>query len=188
MGFPVYTKKCVICGKTFTTTVWKATACSSECSKEKEKRRRAEKKIDDRKKPSALSITARRARTCGMSYGEYVRFVEEAENEATKETDQKSKGVNGRQWSCTGQLAGDIRIQDGHGDYQQTQEHEKGAAEAAKMHETSVKLCKTCVYGVTFVEGYNACDYMGKTGQRRGCPLGLCNKYKKRGGRRKWRD
>ena len=47
--------------------------------------------------------------------------------------------------------------------------------------KTSEKLCKTCKYGITFGAGYYCCDYLHKRGARRGCSVGECDKYERRG-------
>lgn len=49
------------------------------------------------------------------------------------------------------------------------------------MVKTSEKVCKSCKYGITFGAGYYCCDYLHKRGSRRGCSIGECDKYERRG-------
>jgi len=51
-----------------------------------------------------------------------------------------------------------------------------------KMVETSKEYCKNCEY---YSRGSNdassgCCFYIVKTGKRRGCEIGYCNKFKKK--------
>lgn len=48
-----------------------------------------------------------------------------------------------------------------------------------KMVDTSLRLCGSCMH--CWSKGYNAiiCAYIIDTGERRGCPLGKCDKYEK---------
>ena len=55
----------------------------------------------------------------------------------------------------------------------------------SKYINTSEKVCKSCKYGITFGQGYCYCDYLHKKGKSRGCEVGVCDKYEKRGGKRK---
>lgn len=52
------------------------------------------------------------------------------------------------------------------------------------MKTTTEKLCRSCKYSVNFGAGTTLCDYMKKTGKRRECSVGECDKYEKRGMRK----
>jgi hypothetical protein len=50
----------------------------------------------------------------------------------------------------------------------------------SKMQKTSIRLCKTCIYSRTTSATANMnCEYFLITGNRRGCKVGECDKYKK---------
>lgn len=50
-----------------------------------------------------------------------------------------------------------------------------------KMRKADQKLCRSCKYGTVLSSGTRVvCDYYGKTGQRRECPVGSCDKYEKK--------
>ena len=62
-----------------------------------------------------------------------------------------------------------------------------------KMVETSSKYCKQCEYswGHQDSHGFVYCDYLCRTGKRRNCPVGKCDKFKQRETNRKgipWSD
>lgn len=76
-----YTKRCTICGKEFTTKSQRATACSDECRRIREidrgrqKRERKRGKRSTRRDGLSLSEAARLAREHGMTYGQYMAFL-----------------------------------------------------------------------------------------------------------------
>lgn len=41
------------------------------------------------------------------------------------------------------------------------------------------KKAKSCIYGST-MSGMEICDYIGKEGHSRGCPVKNCDKYKRK--------
>lgn len=47
------------------------------------------------------------------------------------------------------------------------------------MSTNNNELCKNCIYGIPFSAGNHnyACYYLVRTGKRRGCPEGWCDKY-----------
>lgn len=60
----------------------------------------------------------------------------------------------------------------------------KGAEDTENVRsfrKTSQRLCKSCKYHIAFSAGmkYTACYYIVRTQQRRDCPIGWCDKYKK---------
>ena len=58
--------------------------------------------------------------------------------------------------------------------------------EQKKMQKTTQRLCKRCKYGSGSVAQYKVyCNYLVDTGNRRGCPVGYCDKYETTTGR-KW--
>ena len=46
------------------------------------------------------------------------------------------------------------------------------------MIKTSKNVCKSCKYSMIMNETIYACDYMGRVGELRNCPIGWCDKYK----------
>ena len=42
------------------------------------------------------------------------------------------------------------------------------------------KVIKTCKYGAVFNDSTKFCDYLCKTGKRRGCSVDECDKYEKK--------
>ena len=42
------------------------------------------------------------------------------------------------------------------------------------------KVIKTCEYSFSPTTGFTFCDYLCKTGNRRGCPAEQCDKYVKK--------
>ena len=42
------------------------------------------------------------------------------------------------------------------------------------------KVIKTCKYSAHITNEYMFCDYLCKTGSRRGCSVDACDKYEKR--------
>lgn len=49
----------------------------------------------------------------------------------------------------------------------------------SKVIETNVFICSSCKYGRAMSSTSNGvtCTYYVKTGIRRGCPVGICDKY-----------
>ena len=56
------------------------------------------------------------------------------------------------------------------------------SANGEPMHKTSEKYCSKCNHFSTSV---NMCTYYMDTGFRRGCPVGWCDKFDRKKGRRK---
>ena len=58
-----------------------------------------------------------------------------------------------------------------------------------RMKKTSTEYCIECKYhfgGDQKQSGSRVCcEYILKTGKRRGCPVGLCDKFKKKDGKEK---
>lgn len=55
-----------------------------------------------------------------------------------------------------------------------------------EMIETSLKLCKSCEYGLyNGTNGGVICDYISITKHSRKCPVGQCDKYQPRKKKRK---
>lgn len=55
-----------------------------------------------------------------------------------------------------------------------------------EMIETSLKLCKSCKYGLyNGTNGGVICDYIGVTKHSRKCPVGKCDKYQPKKGKKK---
>lgn len=48
-----------------------------------------------------------------------------------------------------------------------------------KMVKTSMAYCASCRFMTPISDTKVACDYIGYTGKRRGCPLGYCDKYER---------
>lgn len=51
--------------------------------------------------------------------------------------------------------------------------------EKTMMIKTTAKLCRKCKYSSINGQGCRdiACMYLEKTGKRRGCPVGMCDKH-----------
>lgn len=49
----------------------------------------------------------------------------------------------------------------------------------AGMIKTSTEICTKCKYGtlVSTAQGVPVCNYFTDTGNRRGCPIGYCDKF-----------
>lgn len=56
----------------------------------------------------------------------------------------------------------------------------------SEMKKTTIAYCKGCVYNMTISSTVIACDYMHMTGQRRGCPVGYCDKKEPKTTRKSW--
>ncbi len=54
-----------------------------------------------------------------------------------------------------------------------------------EMTKTSVKYCRKCKYSYNQSQTEIMCGYYSKTGLRRGCPVGMCDKFEKKGRKRK---
>ena len=50
-----------------------------------------------------------------------------------------------------------------------------------EMTKTSVKYCRKCKYSYNHSQTEIKCGYYSKTGLRRGCPVGMCDKFEKKG-------
>ena len=46
-----------------------------------------------------------------------------------------------------------------------------------RMIKTNQKICKSCKYHYGGDNAITICDYLLKTGKRRNCPVGVCDKY-----------
>lgn len=54
------------------------------------------------------------------------------------------------------------------------------------MIKTSLEVCKSCKYGLyNGTNGGVICDYISMTKKRRNCPVGQCDKYEAKKGKRK---
>lgn len=56
----------------------------------------------------------------------------------------------------------------------------------AEMRKTTPALCRKCIHSTnaSIVGAIPICNYLLDTGKRRGCPLGVCDKFEQ-GRRRK---
>ena len=56
------------------------------------------------------------------------------------------------------------------------------------MIRATPSICKSCKYHTYIGAGYNksACYYIVRTHQRRNCPIGYCDKYKRGKPEREW--
>lgn len=61
---------------------------------------------------------------------------------------------------------------------------EEGEKMDGQMRKTSQKLCRTCRYSISTGGGL-VCGHLAKARRSRGCRVGECDKYEKRGRRRK---
>lgn len=52
------------------------------------------------------------------------------------------------------------------------------------LDTTNKEICKSCHYGKKLMP-YIVCDFFLMTGKRRGCSIGVCDKYKPIDGKRK---
>lgn len=50
-----------------------------------------------------------------------------------------------------------------------------------EMTKTSAKYCRKCIYSYKHSQTEVMCGYYSQTGLRRGCPVGMCDKFEKRG-------
>ena len=71
----VYTKKCIICGKSFETICGRALTCGKDCRNAytREKRREQREKTHNN---GNLNDVLEKARKVGMSYGKYVAMMD----------------------------------------------------------------------------------------------------------------
>lgn len=71
----VYTKKCIICGKSFETICGRALTCGKDCRNayNREKRREQREKTHSN---GNLNDVLEKARKAGMSYGKYVAMMD----------------------------------------------------------------------------------------------------------------
>ena len=71
----VYTKKCIICGKSFETICGRALTCGKDCRNayNREKRRKKKEKTHNN---GNLNDVLEKARKVGMSYGKYVAMMD----------------------------------------------------------------------------------------------------------------
>ena len=53
------------------------------------------------------------------------------------------------------------------------------------MTKTSVKYCRKCIYSYKHSQTEIMCGYYLQTRLRRGCPVGMCDKFEKKGRKRK---
>jgi hypothetical protein len=53
------------------------------------------------------------------------------------------------------------------------------------MIKTTDEICLSCEYSEKITGGKPACMYRVMEKKRRGCPVGLCDKYKKKAGRKR---
>ena len=49
------------------------------------------------------------------------------------------------------------------------------------MEKTKIEKCRKCKYASGGNEKEFICYYLVRTGQRRGCPVGYCDKFVKKG-------
>ena len=49
------------------------------------------------------------------------------------------------------------------------------------MKNTSHKYCVKCEFYYGGKNAFHCCDYLLRTGKRRNCPVGKCNKFLKKG-------
>ena len=72
----VYTKKCIICGKSFETICGRALTCGKDCrntyNREKRREQREKTHINGN-----LNDVLEKARKAGMSYGKYVAMMDD---------------------------------------------------------------------------------------------------------------
>ena len=66
------------------------------------------------------------------------------------------------------------------------QSQEKQIPDGAK--KTNARLCQRCRYKVELSGSTPYCDYLHKTGERRNCPVGWCDKYEPRNKRKVRKD
>lgn len=71
----VYTKKCIICGKSFETICGRALTCGKDCRNtyNREKRREQREKTHSN---GNLNDVLEKAREAGVSYGKYVAMMD----------------------------------------------------------------------------------------------------------------
>lgn len=50
-----------------------------------------------------------------------------------------------------------------------------------EMIKTSIKYYRKCIYSYKHSQTEVMCGYYSQTGLRRGCPVGMCDKFEKRG-------
>lgn len=50
-----------------------------------------------------------------------------------------------------------------------------------EMIKTSIKYCRKCIYSYKHSQTEVMRGYYSQTGLRRGCPVGMCDKFEKRG-------
>lgn len=50
-----------------------------------------------------------------------------------------------------------------------------------EMTKTSVKYCRKCIYSYKHSQTEIMCGYYLQTRLRRGCPVGMCDKFEKKG-------
>lgn len=50
-----------------------------------------------------------------------------------------------------------------------------------EMTKTSVKYCRKCKYSYKHNQTEIMCGYYLQTRSRRGCPVGMCDKFEKKG-------
>ena len=49
-----------------------------------------------------------------------------------------------------------------------------------EMIKTSIKYCRKCIYSYKHSQTEVMRGYYSQTGLRRGCPVGMCDKFEKR--------
>ena len=54
-----------------------------------------------------------------------------------------------------------------------------------EMTKTSIKYCRKCKYAYKHNQTEIMCGYYLQTRLRRGCPVGMCDKFEKKGRKRK---
>ena len=50
-----------------------------------------------------------------------------------------------------------------------------------EMTKTSIKYCRKCIYSYKHSQTEIMCGYYLQTRLRRGCPVGMCDKFEKKG-------
>ena len=55
----------------------------------------------------------------------------------------------------------------------------------AEMVKTSAKYCRKCKYAFKHSDTDIICGYILRTDMSRGCPVGMCDKFEKKGRKKK---